>query len=147
MEIHKYFHIYLHSFTIVVLDDKDIECEISCKIKHLHEAPGWRNWQTQRTQNPPVLGTLGVRLPLPAPYPLFVLKDLQVLGVSSRFGFVCESQLLQSNCRNLSEVECGGVCRERISEVLPVASIFGGVDCSFSQGRKRLCRSRILRGI
>jgi hypothetical protein len=29
--------------------------------------PGWRNWQTQRTQNPPVLGTLGVRLPLPAP--------------------------------------------------------------------------------
>ena len=29
--------------------------------------PGWRNWQTQRTQNPPVLSTLGVRLPLPAP--------------------------------------------------------------------------------
>ncbi len=29
--------------------------------------PGWRNWQTQRTQNPPVLGTLGVRFPLPAP--------------------------------------------------------------------------------
>src|SRR5262249_11484606 len=36
-------------------------------IKHLHEVPGWRNWQTQRTQNPPVLGTLGVQLPLPAP--------------------------------------------------------------------------------
>src|SRR5579864_1477028 len=36
-------------------------------IKHLHEVPGWRNWQTQRTQNPPVLSTLGVRLPLPAP--------------------------------------------------------------------------------
>ena len=29
--------------------------------------PGWRNWQTQRTQNPPVLSTLGVQLPLPAP--------------------------------------------------------------------------------
>src|SRR5271157_4637958 len=29
--------------------------------------PGWRNWQTQRTQNPPVLSTLGVRFPLPAP--------------------------------------------------------------------------------
>jgi hypothetical protein len=57
----------LHSFTIVVLDEKDIECEISCKIKHFHEVPGWRNWQTQRTQNPPVLSTLGVRLPLPAP--------------------------------------------------------------------------------
>ena len=28
--------------------------------------PGWRNWQTQRTQNPPVLSTLGVQLPLPA---------------------------------------------------------------------------------
>jgi hypothetical protein len=29
--------------------------------------PGWRNWQTQRTQNPPVLSTVGVQLPLPAP--------------------------------------------------------------------------------
>jgi hypothetical protein len=67
VEIHEYFHICLHSFTIVVLDEKDIECEISCKIKHFHEVPGWRNWQTQRTQNPPVLSTLGVRLPLPAP--------------------------------------------------------------------------------
>src|SRR5690348_5186073 len=34
-----------------------------------HLQPGWRNWQTQRTQNPPVLSTLGVRLPLPAPAP------------------------------------------------------------------------------
>jgi len=50
VEIHEYFHIYLHSFTIVVWDEKDIECEISCRIKHFHEAPGWRNWQTQRTQ-------------------------------------------------------------------------------------------------
>src|ERR1700683_983074 len=49
--IHEYFHIYLHSVTIAVLDEKDIECEISCKIKHFHEVPGWRNWQTQRTQN------------------------------------------------------------------------------------------------
>ena len=31
------------------------------------DKPGWRNWQTQRTQNPPVLSTLGVRFPLPAP--------------------------------------------------------------------------------
>jgi hypothetical protein len=31
------------------------------------QLPGWRNWQTQRTQNPPVLSTLGVQLPLPAP--------------------------------------------------------------------------------
>ncbi len=67
MEIDEYFHIYFHSFTIYVLDEKDIECEISFRIKHFLEAPGWRNWQTQRTQNPPVLGTLGVRLPLPAP--------------------------------------------------------------------------------
>jgi glutamyl/glutaminyl-tRNA synthetase len=29
--------------------------------------PGWRNWQTQRTQNPPGLAPLGVRFPLPAP--------------------------------------------------------------------------------
>ena len=67
MEIDEYFHIYFHSFTIYVWDKKDIECEISFRIKHFHEEPGWRNWQTQRTQNPPVLGTLGVRLPLPAP--------------------------------------------------------------------------------
>ena len=32
-----------------------------------YRTPGWRNWQTQRTQNPPVLSTLGVQLPLPAP--------------------------------------------------------------------------------
>ena len=29
--------------------------------------PGWRNWQTQRTQNPPGFGSWGFRLPLPAP--------------------------------------------------------------------------------
>ena len=29
--------------------------------------PGWRNWQTQRTQNPPTLAVMGVRPPLPAP--------------------------------------------------------------------------------
>src|ERR1700690_2160395 len=52
VEIHEYFHIYLHSFTIVVWDEKDIECEISCRIKHFYEEPGWRNWQTQRTQKP-----------------------------------------------------------------------------------------------
>ncbi len=51
MEIDEYFHIYFHSFTIYVLDEKDGECEISCRIKHFHEVPGWRNWQTQRTQN------------------------------------------------------------------------------------------------
>ena len=75
MEIYGYFHIYLHSFTIVVLGEKDIECETSCRFKHFHEVPGWRNWQTQRTQNPPVLSTLGVQLPLPAPfkYPMFML--------------------------------------------------------------------------
>jgi hypothetical protein len=67
VEIHEYFHIYLHSFTIVVLDDEDIECEIGCRIKHFNEVPGWRNWQTQRTQNPPVLGTLQVRFLFPAP--------------------------------------------------------------------------------
>src|SRR6202050_3897408 len=61
--IHEYFHIYLHSVTIAVLDEKDIECEISCKIKHFHEVPGWRNWQTQRTQNPPGFGPWGFDSP------------------------------------------------------------------------------------
>ena len=37
------------------------------KNQALPSSPGWRNWQTQRTQNPPVLSTLGVQLPLPAP--------------------------------------------------------------------------------
>ena len=32
-----------------------------------HPKPGWRNWQTQRTQNPPTLAVMGVRPPLPAP--------------------------------------------------------------------------------
>ena len=29
--------------------------------------PGWRNWQTQQTQNLPALVVMGVRPPLPAP--------------------------------------------------------------------------------
>jgi hypothetical protein len=41
----------LHIFTFVVFDGKGIECNIDCKIKYFHEEPGWRNWQTQRTQN------------------------------------------------------------------------------------------------
>jgi hypothetical protein len=57
VEIHEYFHIYLRSFTIVVLDEKDIKCEISCKIRHFHDKPGWRNWQTQRTQKRMLIST------------------------------------------------------------------------------------------
>src|SRR5581483_1430461 len=41
--------------------------QIRCANLKLPSVPGWRNWQTQRTQNPPVLSTLGVQLPLPAP--------------------------------------------------------------------------------
>jgi hypothetical protein len=45
------------------------KASLSTRLKNqrLPFKPGWRNWQTQRTQNPPVLSTLGVRLPLPAP--------------------------------------------------------------------------------
>src|SRR5208282_4161570 len=32
-----------------------------------HPRPGWRNWQTQQTQNLPALVVMGVRPPLPAP--------------------------------------------------------------------------------
>ena len=63
VEIYEYFHIYLHSFTFAVVDEKDIECEISCRIKHFHKVPGWRNWQTQRTQNPPGFGPWGFDSP------------------------------------------------------------------------------------
>ncbi len=37
--------------------------------------PGWRNWQTQRTQNPPTLAVMGVRPPLPAPTKQRVYKE------------------------------------------------------------------------
>ena len=70
MEIDEYFHIYFHSFTIYVLDEKDIECEISFRIKHFLEEPGWGNWQTQRTQNPPTFGSWGFDSPPGTKYPL-----------------------------------------------------------------------------
>ena len=77
MEIDEYFHIYFHSFTIYVLDEKDIEFEISFRIKHFHEVPGWRNWQTQRTQNPPTFGSWG-----------FASRHQQVSSVSIEFSIV-----------------------------------------------------------
>ena len=63
VEIYEYFHIHFHSFTFAVVDEKDLECEIGCRIKHFHEVPGWRNWQTQRTQNPPGFGPWGFDSP------------------------------------------------------------------------------------
>ena len=40
--------------------------------------PGWRNWQTQQTQNLPALVVMGVRPPLPAPiYKSFSINILQ----------------------------------------------------------------------
>src|SRR3984957_12045841 len=63
VKAHEYFHIHLHSFTFAAANEKDVRCEISCKIKHFHEAPGWRNWQTQRTQNPPTFGSWGFDSP------------------------------------------------------------------------------------
>jgi hypothetical protein len=68
-EIHEYFHIYLHTFTFAVVDEKDIECETSRRIRHFHEVPGWRNWQTQRTQNPPTFGSWGFDSPSRHHYP------------------------------------------------------------------------------
>src|SRR6266853_6645052 len=59
----EYFHTFLHSFTFVALEDEGIEYKIGCKIKHLQVEPGWRNWQTQRTQNPPTFGSWGFDSP------------------------------------------------------------------------------------
>src|ERR1039458_8524428 len=42
-----------------------------------HPRPGWRNWQTQQTQNLPALVVMGVRPPLPAPNHSFVINDLR----------------------------------------------------------------------
>jgi hypothetical protein len=50
----------------VILDEKGTESQTGRKIRHLQVEPGWRNWQTQRTQNPPVLSTWGAALPTPA---------------------------------------------------------------------------------
>jgi hypothetical protein len=36
----EYSHVYLQSFTIVVLDEKDIECEISCRPQALPRRAG-----------------------------------------------------------------------------------------------------------
>ena len=93
MGIHEYFHIYLHSVTIAVLDEKDIECEISCKIKHFHEVPGWRNWQTQRTQNPPGFGPWGFDSPSRHHGISFFCESYE-LGLHLRQGlFPCEKRL------------------------------------------------------
>lgn len=43
------------------------EMQTACDTESAYPAPGWRNWQTQRTQNPPTLAVMGVRPPLPAP--------------------------------------------------------------------------------
>ena len=59
----------LHSFTFAVVDEKDIECEISCRNKHFHKVPGWRNWQTQRAQNPPRFTPRGGSTPPPGTSP------------------------------------------------------------------------------
>jgi hypothetical protein len=63
VEIGEYFHIFLHSFTFAVSDAREMECEIARKIKHFEVEPGWRNWQTQRTQNPPDFGPWGFDSP------------------------------------------------------------------------------------
>ena len=56
-------HILLHSYTLFVLGLQMLECNIGRKIKHFHEEPGWRNRQTQRTQNPPGFGPWGFDSP------------------------------------------------------------------------------------
>ena len=48
-----------------------------------HPRPGWRNWQTQQTQNLPALVVMGVRPPLPAPdviiFRINKLKKVEIL--------------------------------------------------------------------
>ena len=41
--------------------------DIFTSFDKIWTVPKWRNWQTQRTQNPPGLAPLGVRLPPSAP--------------------------------------------------------------------------------
>src|ERR1700678_4854050 len=44
-------------------DEKGIQSQTGRKTKHLQVEPGWRNWQTQRTQNPPGFGPWGLNSP------------------------------------------------------------------------------------
>jgi hypothetical protein len=53
-------------------------------VNGLTDMPGWRNWQTQRTQNPPTLAVMGVRPPLPAPY-VYVFGIISLMNA----GFLC----------------------------------------------------------
>jgi hypothetical protein len=46
-----------------VPDDKTDPRELSFNIKDFPSRPGWRNWQTQRTQNPPTFGSWGFDSP------------------------------------------------------------------------------------
>jgi hypothetical protein len=59
----------LQSFSGSIKLDFGLLFALSRRARAAPRKPGWRNWQTQRTQNPPVLSTLGVRFPLPAPSP------------------------------------------------------------------------------
>ena len=63
MQIRENFHTFLHSYTFLLVSDKRTEYDIYFVIRHLQEAPGWRNWQTQRTQNPPGFGPWGFDSP------------------------------------------------------------------------------------
>jgi hypothetical protein len=69
VEIGENRHTFLHSLTSVVWNGNEVKREISCRIKHFHEVPGWRNWQTQRTQNPPRFTPRGGSTPPPGTSP------------------------------------------------------------------------------
>ena len=59
------------------LDEKGTEPTTGFKVRHLHVEPGWRNWQTQRTQNPPGSGPWGFNSPSRHHEYTFVLKEMR----------------------------------------------------------------------
>jgi hypothetical protein len=69
--------------------------------------PGWRNWQTQRTQNPPTLAVMGVRPPLPAP-------ALSVFRINwlTNFEIVC-AQIVPKSCPDFTQLPLFGTVRMR----------------------------------
>ena len=83
--------------------------------------PGWRNWQTQRTQNPPTLAVMGVRPPLPAP----ALNNPQISNLQTGKSFVPKLCLDCAQTVPNFPSPASGQCGFR--------SDFGLSGCSFSR--------------
>ena len=63
--------------------------------------PGWRNWQTQQTQNLPTLVVMGVRPPLPALFIYFIINGLW------NFILICPCSVRTERCLIVAHLHSG----------------------------------------